>query len=678
MKKLIAVLLSLCLIAAMVPMAALADEAAPETEAASSSWYNRDNWSYDEAMNAWYYNGIPYVELTDDAPEWVVERWFGEDDYWHGGWHDGWHDGWWGEHKPVAYVGYQWYWDFSEALEAARTIGTVTLTGTVYEDVTLENVTVTGSYRWGGAFSGDVTTKGNVKLKNLTVYGQIKVDSGNTVADNVSVRTSGYDVIVDGSADFKMYSNCGIDYIWADKHATVETNLHKVKLSDGNFIYTDDVSEYYVAYAGGKYYNSLEDALDANSSGTIKLLKSDTIGSDTIPTGVDLYISSGVTLTVKGTLKINGVVYNYGKVSGDVDTTVGTLFSYVDIDTVPSGAEVTVWHRSDRWHGDWDWRWDKWHNWVEDDGRNGEYWLTDGWYYYEVSEDGYVSDSGWFEVDQSAVSFSVRLEDDTEYRVWVETTSGGSLEADTTYAKEGEWVYITVEPNLGYALEELTVTRPNGSELKLERVRENYYRFEMPGVRVTVDGSFVRTTLPFTDVSLSDWFYEAVNYVYLNELMDGVSTTRFAPDTATNRAMVVEILYRMAGSPSVSGTSAFTDVSAAAWYADAVKWATDNGVVEGRSATVFDPNAAVSRQELAAMLYRYAQYKGYDVSIGENTNILSYTDVAGVAEYAMSAMQWACGSGVVNGTAAGVLSPNGSATRAQLATMLMRFIEYYD
>ena len=475
-----------------------------------------------------------------------------------------------------------------------------------------------------------------------------------------------------------MDSSCGIDYIWADKNATVETNLHEVELSDGNFIYTDDVSEYYVAYAGGNYYNSLEDALDANSSGTIKLLKSDTIGSGIIPTGVKLYISSGVTLTVKGTLKINGVVYNYGKVSGDVDTTVGTLFSYVDIDTAPSGAEVTVWHRSDRWHGDWDWRWDKWHNWVEDDGRNGEYWLTDGWYYYEVSEDGYVSDSGWFEVDQSAVSFSVRLEDDTEYRVWVETTSGGNFEADTTYAKEGEWVYITVKPNLGYTLEELTVTRPNGSELKLERVRENYYRFEMPGVRVTVDGSFVRTTLPFTDVSLSDWFYEAVNYVYLNELMDGVSTTRFAPDTATNRAMVVEILYRMAGSPSVSGTSAFTDVSAGAWYADAVKWATDNGVVEGRSATVFDPNAAVSRQELAAMLYRYAQYKGYDVSIGENTNILSYTDVAGVAEYAMSAMQWACGSGVVNGTAAGVLSPNGSATRAQLATMLMRFIEYYD
>ena len=198
MKKLIAVLLSLCLIAAMVPMAALADEAAPETEAASSSWYNRDNWSYDEAMNAWYYNGIPYVELTDDAPEWVVERWFGEDDYWHGGWHDGWHDGWWGEHKPVAYVGDQWYWDFGKALEAAGTNGTVTLTGTVYEDVTLEDVIVTGSYRWGGAFSGDVTTKGIVNLENLTVYGKIKVDSGKTVADNVSLEeTVGVDVTID-------------------------------------------------------------------------------------------------------------------------------------------------------------------------------------------------------------------------------------------------------------------------------------------------------------------------------------------------------------------------------------------------------------------------------------------------------------------------------------------------
>ena len=668
MKKLIAVLLSLCLIAAMVPMAALADEAAPETEAASSSW------NYDEAMKAWYHDGINYP-----AWEWDEEYpGYG----WHGGYDDwftdhdvSWED-WWDMRHVAASIGDEYYHSFSEALNAAEADDTIYIYKDVRGDFTLNGVSLVG---WRGAsVSGDVTTKGDVKLEDLTVYGQIEVEGGKTFAKNVSVRTSGYDVVVESGASFEMDGYCGIDYIWAWNGASVTAQgLYKVEKENGT-VYTDDVSEYYVAYAGGKYYNSLEDALDANSSGTIKLLKSDTIGSDTIPTGVDLYISSGVTLTVKGTLKINGVVYNYGKVSGDVDTTVGTLFSYVDIDTVPSGAEVTVWHRSDRWHGDWDWRWDKWHNWVEDDGRNGEYWLTDGWYYYEVSEDGYVSDSGWFEVDQSAVSFSVRLEDDTEYRVWVETTSGGSLEADTTYAKEGEWVYITVKPNLGYTLEELTVTRPNGSELKLERVRENYYRFEMPGVRVTVDGSFVRTTLPFTDVSLSDWFYEAVNYVYLNELMDGVSTTRFAPDTATNRAMVVEILYRMAGSPSVSGTSAFTDVSAGAWYADAVKWATDNGVVEGRSATVFDPNAAVSRQELAAMLYRYAQYKGYNVSIGENTNILSYTDVAGVAEYAMSAMQWACGSGVVNGTAAGVLSPNGSATRAQLATMLMRFIEYYD
>ena len=675
MKKLIAVLLSLCLIAAMVPMAALADEAAPETEAASSSWYNRDNWSYDEAMNAWYYNGIPYVELTDDAPEWVVERWFGEDDYWHGGWHDGWHDGWWGEHKPVAYVGDQWYWDFGEALKAAGTDGTVTLTGTVYEDVTLEDVTVTGFYRWGGAFSGDVTTKGNVKLEDLTVYGDITVERARprprTSPSAPAATTSLWSPAPPSRWTATAASTTSGPGTALLSTRTASMRSRRTTALSGPTTSASTTSPMPAARTMTTSRTPSRPAARLSCSRAIRL-------TDTIPTGVDLYISSGVTLTVKGTLKINGVVYNYGKVSGDVDTTVGTLFSYVDIDTVPSGAEVTVWHRSDRWHGDWDWRWDKWHNWVEDDGRNGEYWLTDGWYYYEVSEDGYVSDSGWFEVDQSAVSFSVRLEDDTEYRVWVETTSGGSFEADTTYAKEGEWVYITVKPNLGYTLEELTVTRPNGSELKLERVRENYYRFEMPGVRVTVDGSFVRTTLPFTDVSLSDWFYEAVNYVYLNELMDGVSTTRFAPDTATNRAMVVEILYRMAGSPSVSGTSAFTDVSAAAWYADAVKWATDSGVVEGRSATVFDPNAAVSRQELAAMLYRYAQYKGYDVSIGENTNILSYTDVAGVAEYAMSAMQWACGSGVVNGTAAGVLSPNGSATRAQLATMLMRFIEYYD
>ena len=203
--------------------------------------------------------------------------------------------------------------------------------------------------------------------------------------------------------------------------------------------------------------------------------------------------------------------------------------------------------------------------------------------------------------------------------------------------------------------------------MKVYHVRDNVFRFKMPGVRVTVDAEFVRSSLPFSDVSRGQWFYDYVAWAYNTGLMEGVSAGRFAPNSTTTRAMVVTIIYRLAGSPGVSGTSDFTDVPAGAWYSDAVTWAAKRGIVEGMTATTFDPNDAVTREELAAMLYRYAKHKGYDTSAAENTNILSYNDALSISEYAFEALQWACGEGIINGTGAGSLEPGGSATRAQLA-----------
>ena len=264
-----------------------------------------------------------------------------------------------------------------------------------------------------------------------------------------------------------------------------------------------------------------------------------------------------------------------------------------------------------------------------------------------------------------------------EHRVYVEPTVNGDLSVDEVWAEEGEWVYITVKPDAGYRLDELTVTRPSGNEVKVYHVRDNVFRFKMPGVRVTVDAEFVRSSLPFSDVSRGQWFYDYVAWAYNTGLMEGVSAGRFAPNSTTTRAMVVTIIYRLAGSPGVSGTSDFTDVPAGAWYADAVTWAAKRGIVEGMTATTFDPNDAVTREELAAMLYRYAKHKGYDTSAAENTNILSYNDAGSISEYAFEALQWACGEGIINGTGAGSLEPGGSATRAQLAAMLYRFCAEY-
>ena len=180
---------------------------------------------------------------------------------------------------------------------------------------------------------------------------------------------------------------------------------------------------------------------------------------------------------------------------------------------------------------------------------------------------------------------------------------------------------------------------------------------------------------PFDDAGRGDWFYDSVVYVYENGLMDGVSDTLFDPDGTVTRAQLVTMLWRLDGEPSVNYALPFTDVSGGEWYAEAVRWAAGEGIVNGVSDTEFAPNAAVTREQLAAILHRYAQHKGYDVSIGESTNILSYSDFASISEYAISAMQWVCGEGIITGVTESTLEPRDTATRAQSAAILMRFLE---
>ena len=184
--------------------------------------------------------------------------------------------------------------------------------------------------------------------------------------------------------------------------------------------------------------------------------------------------------------------------------------------------------------------------------------------------------------------------------------------------------------------------------------------------------------LPFRDVPENAWYADAAAYVYRHGLMAGTSATTFAPDMTTSRAMIVTILWRLAGSPQVDYLMDYSDVSLDSYYAEAIRWATSEGIVGGYGGGVFGPDDPITREQLAAMLWRYAQHEGYDVGVGEDTNILSYTDAFDVAEYAIPAMQWACGAGVINGTGDGsTLSPQGEATRAQAAVMLMRFCEEY-
>ena len=181
--------------------------------------------------------------------------------------------------------------------------------------------------------------------------------------------------------------------------------------------------------------------------------------------------------------------------------------------------------------------------------------------------------------------------------------------------------------------------------------------------------------LPFADLRADDWFYADVAWVYEKGLMNGMSDSAFGPGATTSRGMIVTILWRLEGQPAPLAPCAFADVKAGSYYEQAIAWAAENGIVNGISSTSFAPDKAITREQFAAILYRYAKdYKGYDVSVGESTNILSYEDAFEISEYAIPALQWACGAGVMNGSD-GYLLPTGSATRAQAAALLHRFCE---
>ncbi len=195
-----------------------------------------------------------------------------------------------------------------------------------------------------------------------------------------------------------------------------------------------------------------------------------------------------------------------------------------------------------------------------------------------------------------------------------------------------------------------------------------------PPATGSCDGGENCPSAPYVDVDQSLWYHDGIDYVIVKELMNGVADNLFAPNGTTNRAMIVTILHRLEGTPEAAPSS-FLDVPADQWYTDAVGWAAANGIVTGYDADTFGPLDPITREQMAAILYRYANYKGYDVSAGEDTNILSYVDAESVSEYAVTPMQWAVGEGLIAGMEDNTLAPTGTALRSQVATILMRFCE---
>ena len=259
-------------------------------------------------------------------------------------------------------------------------------------------------------------------------------------------------------------------------------------------------------------------------------------------------------------------------------------------------------------------------------------------------------------------SFSVSLDDG-------DIGEGGSVTADSKRAARGDTIVLTVSPDEGYVLEQLTVKNESGTELKLTDMGDGKFSFTMPAGDVSVFASFVKeqageAALPFTDVDEDAWFFDAVAYVYGKGMMTGVTNTTFEPDTTTTRGMIVTMLYRLEGEPAIGNTAGFADVEAGSWYEKAVAWAVENKVTTGTSATTFSPDATVTRGQSVTFLW-----KANNSPAAEGTS--AFADVAASAYYA-SAVNWAVEKGVTSGMSATTFAPNSNCTRAQIVTFLYR------
>ncbi len=251
----------------------------------------------------------------------------------------------------------------------------------------------------------------------------------------------------------------------------------------------------------------------------------------------------------------------------------------------------------------------------------------------------------------------------------------GSVSVDSAEAAVEDNIYFHVTVKAGYLPENPKITTASGKAVQCyvsgtEGAVHSYY-FLMPDEDVTISVSFTIEDAPFDDVTTADWFCDEVLTACKAGIMSGTGERTFSPNTATDRGMLVTMLWRMAGSPELASAAAFIDVAEGEYYAKAVGWASENGIVEGYEDGTFRPASPITREQFAAILYRYAKHSGADVS--KTAELTKFSDAGSVGSWAIEAMKWAVARGIIGGAEGNLISPQGNATRAQTAVMLVRY-----
>ena len=256
----------------------------------------------------------------------------------------------------------------------------------------------------------------------------------------------------------------------------------------------------------------------------------------------------------------------------------------------------------------------------------------------------------------------------------VPSADHGSTTLDPQQPKPGTTVNVNPKPDDGYVVDKVIVTDHSGNEISVKDNGDGTWSYIQPKGKVTVTVTFKPASkdgqLPFADVGSNDWFYESVKYVYEKGLMRGTSDTTFSPYQSTSRGMIVTILWRLEGNPEAADAADFTDVAPDQYYTSAVAWGVENGIVKGYGNGSFGPNDPITREQLAAILFRYAQFRGMDTTV--TGDLKQFSDQP--SPWAAEAMRWAVGAGIISGKGSGVLDPLGKATRVEAAAMLMRFL----